>query len=213
VSHPKFHLYHPVLHPDRLACAFDVVQADDREVATGDLAWITRCLAALELDVFAESWQIEPFCSPFYGNITAPHWIDRNPMAWRVTVALRTRYHFGGFPLRPAGSIVHDADPTAPLPEYWKPEHRVFTERPGVVIAAFPTLTADDARARVASLAMPAVRAIDAWELTPELALCRLHVGAVRFPVDEARLTDTVERCLRAGALCHWSHLGAYGEI
>lgn len=213
LPHPNFHLHHAVLHPDRLACSFDVVQANDVEVAGGDLAWITHCLAALGLDVFAASWEIAPFCSPFYGNITAPHWTDRNPMAWRVTVALRTRYHLEGFPFRADGATLDEADPTAPLPAYTEPDYHVFTERPGIVIAAFPALTLDDARARVASWALPAVRSIEAWALTPELALCRLHVGELHFPDDEARLTDTVERCVRAGALCHWTQLGAYTEL
>lgn len=214
MSHPNYLIYHAQLHSERKRCSFDVVRANDREVGKGTLEWIVKCLDALELDVFArEPWEIAPFCSPTYGDVAGVHWTDRNPMAWRVTVTLREPYRWPTFPFRASEESLMDVDPTAPMPEYERPDYFIFTERPGVVIAAFPDVDVEATKEKIKALQLPHATLTEFWELTPELAQCRIHVGNLKFPDDEYRLKDTAQACVDAGALCNWSQLAPYNEV
>ena len=185
-----------------------MVRADDRELGVGSLEWIEKCLLQLGLDaVPVGPWNIVPFCSPFYGEKDGPHWIDRNPMAWRVTVRLSQAYRWPRFPFPAVEASITENDPTGGVPDYSKTDYFVFTQRPGVVIAAFPGADVETAQLQVAAMQLPHAESVEFWSQSSELTQCRIQVGNLNFPDDESRLRETVQSCVDAGALCRWSQV------
>jgi hypothetical protein len=190
---PSFLVYHPVSLDG--GCAFDATPFELRLLEKGTPELIAESLRVLGFDgAVARGWDIETFCSPYFGREAGTQWIERVSRAWRVKVRFEQPF---SAPRRlvMGPESVDEPDPTWPfrLDISW-------TELRCDVIAHFldrPELTRELA-------GEPLLEARTLLALHPRVQQLRVNLGRVKLPDDEPRIRAVRDRCRELGGAVTW---------
>jgi hypothetical protein len=197
-----FSLWNPAV--ESAECRFDVRPHEFVQLNQGTESLIERFLRCLSIRGKPVGWAIEPFCSPYFaGAEPGSAYLDRYPLAWRVSVRLA---HIGQARKPPrevfGPHMCGGIDPTwQETPNSWS-----WTECRSVVIADLPEEQWSEALRKLRNDAVFAYcQGLETSLLAAGFVQARFDLGLLKFPDDSVRIDAFVNLCRALPVSLNWA--------
>ena len=190
---PPFALWNVGIDDNGSVVHFDVTALEFQGLGDGTQEQVQEFLMRLGIAARPKAWNVEARCSPYFDRTSAASddFRDRFPQFWQVKVetdvpvVVRDPSLFLGI-----AAVSWDVGLAAIDLDEWSSARCVVIANvePGGV-------------PRLIAAAGDAVKTVEQRHVHPEVTQCRLDIGEVTFPGDEAAVLEVVRRCTESGAI------------